>query len=151
MRAIAGTSPWADAPFFEDTIEPLRRSRDHDFALAALCEDGCGNIDLDWNGVNDTVRTRQDVQNCHPRPLGELDAASATTDSEILSDEALTGSDLGFSVLEVRQRLQVGEHAGSFDCAETIVRRHTPNVWGEVRRHVSWFAEALAPARARQP
>jgi hypothetical protein len=109
MLDIAGTSPWADAPLFEDAIEPLRSSRDHD-----------------------------------------LDAASTTTDSEMLSNEALTGSDLGFSVLEFCQRLQVGEHAGFFDSAATIVRKHTPSVWREARWQVSWFAESLAPARARQ-
>lgn len=110
MLDIAGTAPWADAQFFEEIIEPLRSSLDHD-----------------------------------------LDAASTTSDSGILSDEALTGSDLEFSVLEFRQRLQAGEHAGSFDCAENTVRRHTPNVWGEARCRVSWSAEALPPALARQP
>ena len=95
------------------------------------------------------VRTRQDWEEWFLRLFGELDAASATTDSEIVNYGAVSGADLGFSVVEFRQSLSVGEHTGLFDCVATVVWKLTSNGWKEARWHVSLLSadipDALAP------
>jgi len=148
LEDAAGSS-WADAPFFAETVTLLRSVRDHDFdTLAELCDDDFGIVDLDQSGANVMVRTRQDWENWFQRLFGEMAAAAATTDSEILNYDALAGSDLGFSVLEFRQSLQVGEHTGFFDCVATIVWKQTPEGWKEARWHVSLLSADVPDALA---
>ena len=147
----AADSQWAGSPFFAETVELLRSVRDHDFdSLAELCDDDFGIVDLDQSGSSVMVRTREDWEAWFRRLFSELDAAGAGTDSEILSYDAIAGSDLGFSVVEFRQSLSVGEHVGLFDCVATIVWKSTPAGWREARWHVSLLSadipEALRPA-----
>jgi hypothetical protein len=145
-----GSSPWADEPYFTETVTLLRSVRNHDFdTLAALCDDDFGIVDLDQAGQSVMVRTRQDWENWFQRLFGELDAASAITDSEIVNYNAVSGSDLGFSVVEFRQSLKVGELIGLFDCVATIVWKLTSDGWKEARWHVSLLSadvpDGLAP------
>jgi hypothetical protein len=145
----AATSPWADAPYFTETVTLLRSVRDHDFeTLADLCDDDFGIVDLDQSGSNVMVRTRDDWENWFRRLFSELEAVAALTDSEILNYQALPGSDLGFSVVEFRQSLTVGEHTGLFDCVATIVWKQTPHGWKEARWHVSLLSTDIPEALA---
>ena len=146
----ADASPWAGDPYFVETVTLLRSVRDHDFeTLAELCDDDFGIVDLDQAGGNVMVRTRQDWEEWFLRLFCELDAASATTESEIVHYGAVSGADLGFSVVEFRQSLSVGEHTGLFDCVATIVWKLTSDGWKEARSHVSPLSAdipgALAP------
>lgn len=147
----AHSSEWAAAPFFAETVELLQSVRDHDFdTLAARCDDNFGIVDLDQSGANVMVRTREDWEGWFRRLFAELEAASAGTDSTITQYQALSGSDMGFSVVEFTQSLTVGPHVGHFDCVATIVWKLTTDGWKEARWHVSLLAadvpEALAQA-----
>lgn len=134
----ADASAWADAPYFGLTVELLRSVRDHDFeSLAALCDDDFGIVDLDQSGSNVMVRTRDEWEQWFTRLFRELSAAGAETDSTILDYQALEGADLGYSVVEFRQSLTVGELTGLFDCVATIIWKRTSDGWKESRWHVS--------------
>jgi hypothetical protein len=72
-----------------------------------------------------------------------LDASAAATDSEILDYQAVKSSEMGFSVVEFRQSLSIGELTGYFDCVATIVWKQTPAGWKEARWHVSLLSTDL--------
>jgi hypothetical protein len=131
-------SPWASEPFFAETVQLLSNVRDHDFdSLAALCDDDFGIVDLDQSGSSVMVRTRADWEAWFHRLFSELSAVNADTDSEILNYQALQGTDMGFSVVEFRQSLTMGDAVGLFDCVATIVWKLTDAGWREARWHVS--------------
>ena len=44
---------------------------------------------------------------------------------------------LGYSVVEFRQTLTIGDHTASFDCVATIIWKHTARGWREARWHGS--------------
>lgn len=134
----AHRSPWTDEPFFPETVELLRCVRDHDFeSLAELCDDDFGIVDLDQSGGSVMIRTREEWEAWFRRLFSELEAAGAHTDSEITGYQAMEGTDLGFGVVEFRQRLGLAEMVASFDCVATIVWKRTPDGWREARWHVS--------------
>lgn len=140
----AKQSSWASEPFFEHTVELLRSVRDHDFdSLAELCDDDFGIVDLDQSGGSVMVRTRTEWENWFQRLFSELDAASATTDSEIVDYQAIETTDLGYSVVEFRQSLTLGEMAAFFDCVATIIWKRTESGWKESRWHVSLLSRTL--------
>jgi ketosteroid isomerase-like protein len=140
----AHRSRWTEAPFLAETVELLRSVRDHDFdALAALCDDDFGIVDLDQAGGSVMIRTRAEWEGWFRRLFAELDAASAATDSEILDYQAVESPDMGFSVVEFRQSLTMGELIAHFDCVATIVWKRTPDGWKEARWHVSLLSTDL--------
>jgi hypothetical protein len=145
----AASSPGAGEPFFSQTVELLRGVRDHNFdSLAAVCDDDFGIVDLDQSGSNVMIRTRRDWENWFRRLFGELDAAGAATDSEIVSYQSIESADLGFSVVEFRQSLTAAEQTGNFDCVATIVWKLTPSGWREARWHVSLLTADIPEALA---
>lgn len=134
----AAESSWAGAPFFEETVELLRSVRDHDFeSLAELCDDDFGIVDLDQSGGSVMIRTRAEWEAWFRRLFSELNAASASTDSEILDYRAMKTSDMGFAVVEFRQSLGIADVTAHFNCVATIVWKATPEGWKEARWHVS--------------
>lgn len=134
----AKQSNWASEPFFAETVELLRSVRDHDFdSLAELCDDDFGIVDLDQSGGSVMIRTRAEWENWFRRLFTELDAVGAATDSEILDYQALATVDMGFSVVEFRQSLTLGDATALFDCVTTIVWKRTDTGWKEARWHVS--------------
>lgn len=134
----AHQSNWAEAPFFAETVELLRSVRDHDFdSLADLCDDDFGIVDLDQSGGSVMVRTRAEWEKWFRRLFAELDAVGADTDSEILDYQAMAIAEMGFSVVEFRQSLTLGEATALFDCVTTIVWKLTKSGWKEARWHVS--------------
>ena len=140
----AEQSSWADKPFFAETIELLRSVRDHDFdTLANLCDDDFGIVDLDQSGGNVMVRTRAEWEAWFKRLFAELDAAQAATDSEIRGYEALESPEMGYSVVEFRQRLSLGDSTAFFDCVATIIWKLTESGWKESRWHVSLLSTDL--------
>lgn len=140
----ADQSDWADAPFFLNTVELLRSVRDHDFdSLADLCDDDFGIVDLDQSGASVMIRTRAEWENWFQLLFAQLDAASASTDSEILDYRAIETADMGYSVVEFRQSLGMGELIASFDCVATIIWKRTESGWKEARWHVSLLSTDL--------
>ena len=57
----------------------------------------------------------------------------AHTDSEVTRYDALETPAMGFSALELRQLLGLGEHLATVDCVATIVWRLTGTGWTEAR------------------
>jgi len=134
----AGNSKWARVPFFAQTVELLRSVRDHDFdTLADLCDDDFGIVDLDPTGGNVMVRTRAEWEGWFQGLFAQLSAASAATDSEIQAYQAIETEELGYSVVEFRQSLTIGELTAYFDCVATVIWKATPDGWKESRWHVS--------------
>lgn len=143
----ADQARWEDAPFFAETIELLRSVRDHDFdSLAALCDDDFGIVDLDQSGGSVMVRTRAEWENWFERLFAELDAAAATTDSEIREYQAIESADMGYSVVEFRQGLTMADSTAHFDCVATIIWKRTETGWKESRWHVSLLSTDLPDA-----
>ena len=134
----AQSSSWSDSPFFAETVELLRSVRDHDFeSLAELCDDDFGIVDLDPSGGSVMIRTREEWENWFHGLFAQLDTMSADTDSEILDYQALEGIDLGYSVVEFRQSLTIGDMVAQFDCVATVIWKKTSLGWRESRWHVS--------------
>ncbi len=129
---------FADRPFFDLTVALLRGVRDHDFAtLAAICDDDFGIVDIAPDGGSVAIRNRAEWEAWFRGLFDQLTAMGATTDSEILAYDAVEGEDLGYSVLEFRQTLGVGDLVASFDCITTIVWKQTDGEWQEARWHGS--------------
>jgi ketosteroid isomerase-like protein len=61
----------------------------------------------------------------------------ASTDSRIDDYRSIDAGDLGYSVLDFTQTLEVDEHVASFECVATIIWKRTPDGWREARWHAS--------------
>jgi hypothetical protein len=131
----------AEKPFFDETLRLLRGVRDHDFdSLAELCDDDFGIVDIAPDGTNVAIRTRAEWEGWFHGLFDQLDLMEAATDSEILAYDAVATADLGYSVLEFRQTLVVGELTATFDCVTTIVWKRVGDRWREARWHGSVIA-----------
>lgn len=131
-------------PFFDLTLTLLRSVRDHDLdTLAELCDDDFGIVDIDPSGGNVPIRTRTEWEHWFRGLFAQLDTLGADTDSQVLAYDAVAGRDLGYSVVEFRQTLSVGEHTPTFDCITTIVWKQTPSGWREARWHGSVIAQQV--------
>lgn len=133
-------------PFFDLTVRLLRGVRDHDFAeLAELCDDDFGIVDIDPNGGSVAIRSREEWEAWFRGLFATLDQMGAHTDSEILAYDAMEGVDLGYSVLEFRQTLGIGDLVATFDCMTTIVWKREGDVWKEARWHGSVLSSDVPP------
>ena len=134
-------------PFFSETLQLLRSVRDHDFdTLAGLCDDDFGIVDIAPDGANVAIRSRSEWEQWFHDLFAKLDAMGATTDSEILAYDAIEAAEMGYSVLEFRQSLAVGELTAFFDCMTTIVWKLADGGWREARWHGSVLASEVPPA-----
>lgn len=125
-------------PFFEQTLTLLCSVRDHDFdTLSNLCDDDFGIVDVDPSGASVAIRTRADWEHWFHQLFAQLDALAAATDSQILDYVAVDGQSLGYSVLDFRQTLTIGDRTAAFDCLATIIWKSTPDGWREARWHAS--------------
>lgn len=138
-------------PYFDQTLTLLRSVRDHDFdTLAALCDDDFGIVDGDPAGTISVIRTREEWERWFTEMFATLSLMGAHTDSEVTRYDALQTDSMGFSALEFRQVLEVGESTATFECVATIVWKLTPSGWREARWHVSVVSadipEAMRPS-----
>ena len=140
-------SPQHEAkPFFDLTTALLRSVRDHDFeALAELCDDDFGIVDIAPDGGNVAIRTREEWQTWFRTLFATLDAMGASTDSQVLGYDAVSGTDLGYGVLDFRQSLTVGPLVATFDCTATIVWKRAADRWVESRWHCSVLSKNVPP------
>ena len=130
---------YAHKPFFAETVSLLRAVRDHDFdTLAALCDDDFGIIDIAPDGSGVPIRTRGEWEAWfRDRLFPQLEQMGAVTDSEITGYEAIESSDMGYSVLDFRQTLEVSGLVATFDCIATLIFKRAPDGWRESRWHCS--------------
>lgn len=92
---------FADAALFTETVALLRSVRDHDVdALAALCDDDFGIVDIDPSGAARPTRDRAEWEAWFHELFSTLRAMGATTDSRIDGHQAVETSDIGYSVLD---------------------------------------------------
>ena len=160
MSTITQPSPldrphpgFEDKPYFDLTVALLRAVRDHDHAtLMDICDDDYGIVDIAPDGGSVAVRNQEEHAAWFAGLFAQLDALGAHTDSEILGYEAVQGDDLGYSVLDFRQHLVVGDLVATFDCITTIVWKKVEGRWHEARWHGSVLSsevpEALLAAAA---
>ena len=133
-------------PFFEETLRLLRSVRDHDFdTLAALCDDDFGIVDIAPDGTNVAIRSRAEWENWFHGLFGQLEGMNASTDSTILAYDAVQSDEMGFSVVEFRQSLSIGDLEANFDCMATIVWKLVGGQWREARWHGSVLASEVPP------
>ncbi len=131
-------SDFAHQPFYDLTVALLRSVRDHDFsALAALCDDDFGIVDIDVAGNARPIRNRTEWEAWFTTLFATLRSMNATTDSIIRDYRALSQGSLGFGVLEFQQIVKVGTHVATFECVATIVWKLTADGWREARWHAS--------------
>jgi hypothetical protein len=133
-------------PFFSETLELLRSVRDHDFdTLAKRCDDDFGIVDISPDGGNVAIRTRAEWEGWFHSLFGQLDAMGAATDSEVLAFDSSESPEMGFSVLEFRQTLSIGDLEAKFDCITTIVWKRVDGRWVEARWHGSVLSSEVPP------
>jgi ketosteroid isomerase-like protein len=111
----------------------------HNFdALAQLCDDDFGIIDLGPDGQNVMIRNRAEWENWFRTLFTNLTAMQAQTYTDILDYKVLVGTDLAYSVVEFCQHLKMEDKHGKFYCVVTIIWKTVPEGgWKESRWHVS--------------
>ena len=118
--------------------------RDHDFeTLSWLCDDDYGIVDIDPTGNARPIRNRVEWERWFHELFATLTALGASTDSEVISYKATRDGNLGYSVLEFRQLLTIGEHTATFDCIATIIWKWTLRGWREARWHGSVISSVV--------
>ena len=136
-----------DKPFFDLTVALLRAVRDHDQAiLAEICDDDYGIVDIAPDGGSVAVRNQEEHAAWFAGLFGQLEALGAHTDSEVLGYEAVQGDDLGYSVLDFRQTLEMGGMVATFECITTIVWKRVDDRWLEARWHGSVLSRDVPQA-----
>jgi hypothetical protein len=135
---LDASRPFADQPFYEETVALLDAVRDHDFTtLSELCDDDFGIVDIDVSGSARPIRTRAEWEAWFRELFATLDAMGAHTESTVVGYQAVRHETLGFAALEFRQTLAVGGHVATFDCVATLVWKLTEHGWREARWHAS--------------
>ena len=137
-------SRFSHRPFYAETLSLLRSVRDHDFeSLQWMCDDDFGIVDVDPSGQARMIRNKTEWSDWFHELFSTLEALGADTDSEILSYKAVREQSLGYSVVEFRQSLTVGEHTATFDCVATIIWKRTKRGWREARWHGSVISSEI--------
>lgn len=125
-------------PFYTETQALFDAVKTHDFdALAALCDDDFGIVDLDTEGKNVIIADRVAWEEWFHTLFGQLTQMNAATDTEIERYQALQTAELGYSVVEFCQTLTVSDHTSRFFCVATIIWKPTHQGWKESRWHCS--------------
>ena len=135
---VRAQEDFSQHPFFGLTVDMLECVSTHQFdRLAQICDDDFGIIDLDPRGKNVVVANRQEWEHWFRSLFAKLDAMQAQTSSDILGYQALQTSEMGYSVLNFCQNLEVGGLVGKFYCVATIIWKKVGNDWQESRWHCS--------------
>jgi ketosteroid isomerase-like protein len=130
--------PLNDRPFFGLTQQLLDCVRDHNFdLLAELCDDDFGIVDVNEEGGTMLARNRQEWEAWFKYLFAKLDALQAKTWSVITDYQAVEGADMGYSVVNFDQFLELGTSRQCFKATSTIVWKKTKDGWKEARYHGS--------------
>jgi hypothetical protein len=127
-----------DKPFFAQTQQLFANVRDHNFdALAALCDDDFGIIDINAEGGTMVVRDRAGWEAWFRGLFAQLDTMQAQTWSEITNYEAVQTAEMGYSVVDFDQLLVLPGQRLRFSCLSTIIWKKVGEEWKEARYHSS--------------
>ncbi len=125
-------------PFYQQTLTLFDSVAKHDFnTLADLCDDDYGIVDLNEEGKNEIIRTREEWENWFKTLFARLDNMQAKTWTEVTNYEAVKEEKLGYSVVDFDQLFEVGGKKLRFSCITTIIWKNTDNGWKEARYHSS--------------
>jgi hypothetical protein len=125
-------------PFFDLTVQMLDCVAQHNFErLAGICDDDFGIIDINTTGGSEVIRDRAGWENWFQGLFAQLDTMQAETWSEITRYEAISGSDMGYGVVDFQQVLRVGGKSFRFDVIATIIWKKMGDTWKESRYHSS--------------
>lgn len=125
-------------PFYHQTETLFTSVENHDFdTLANLCDDDFGIVDIDPEGKNVIISTRQEWEEWFHTLFKNLDTMNAKTWTDILDYQAIQEDRLGYSVVNFRQNLQVNGHTSKFYCVVTIIWKRVGTEWKESRWHAS--------------
>ncbi len=125
-------------PFYHLTVNMLECVSTHNFdVLSRICDDDFGIIDLDTQGKSVVVANRQEWESWFRSLFAKLDTMRAKTSSEVLNYQALQTTEMGYSVLDFCQNLEVDGFVGKFYCVATIIWKKVGEEWKESRWHGS--------------
>ena len=131
-------SNFESKPFYSQTETLFRSVEHHDFdTLANLCKDDFGIVDIDPEGKNVIISTRQEWEDWFRTLFRNLDSMNAKTWTDILDYQAIQEDRLGYSVVNFRQNLEVNGQTSKFYCVATIVWKKVDEEWKEARWHAS--------------
>ncbi|HYN28612.1 MAG TPA: nuclear transport factor 2 family protein [Dermatophilaceae bacterium] len=131
-----GGSP--QKPFYDLTVRLLGHVRDHDLpALAALCDDDFGIVEITTTGGSLVIRDRAGWEAWFGGLFAQLDAMQARTWSEVTGYEAVVSGDMGYSVVDFHQMLVTEEESLRFTVIATIIWKRVDGGWRESRYHSS--------------
>ncbi len=120
----------------------------HNFdALADLCDDDFGIIDLDENGKNVVVKNREEWEAWFRNLFAKLTALNAQTYTTITEYNVLETTEMAMSVVTFTQYLELQGMQYPFNCITTIVWKKVGSRWIEARWHIS-LLERLPPVAA---
>jgi ketosteroid isomerase-like protein len=125
-------------PFYQQTLILFDSVSKHDFnTLADLCDDDFGIVDLNTEGNNVIISTREEWENWFHTLFSQLKEMNASTSTEILNYQSLKEETLGYSVVDFCQLLTVDGTTARFNCVATIIWKKTDQGWKESRWHAS--------------
>lgn len=128
-----------EQPLYAETVRLFGYVSDHNFdALAELCDDDFGIVDLGTEGQSIMIRNRAEWENWFHTLFGNLSAMQAQTHTDIIDYKVRVGADMAYSVVEFCQHLVLGGKHGKFYCVVTIIWKTVADgSWKESRWHVS--------------
>ncbi|AQG78263.1 nuclear transport factor 2 family protein [Spirosoma montaniterrae] len=125
-------------PYFEQTKTLFDCVSEHNFdRLADLCDDDFGIIDLDPEGKSVAVPDRAGWEHWFQTLFQQLSAMKAHTYTDIKTYQALQTDELGYSVVNFDQYLELPDQRLRFNCTATIIWKLTSRGWKESRWHCS--------------
>jgi hypothetical protein len=128
----------ADKPFYNLTAEMLNCVRDHNFdRLAKICDDDYGIIDINTEGGSEIIRDREGWENWFRGLFDKMKNMKARTWSEITGYEAIQKDEMGYSVVDFNQYIDVDGKTMCFFVIATIIWKKEKNQWKEARWHSS--------------
>ena len=127
-----------EKPFYNLTLQLFKCVELHDFdTLANLCDDDYGIVDLNEEGKNMIIRDRAGWEEWFRTLFVKLDHMKANTWTEVTNYEAVQEDNMGYSVVDFDQLLEVDNKKMRFSCIVTIIWKKTPDGWKEARYHSS--------------
>jgi len=125
-------------PLYELTVSLLGCVRDHDFTtLATLCDDDFGIVDITTTGGSLVIRDRAGWEEWFTGLFTQLDAAKASTWSQITGYDVRMGQDMAYSVVDFDQMFVTDQESLRFTVIATIIWKREDGAWKESRYHSS--------------
>ncbi len=125
-------------PYFDLTVKMLDCVAQQNYdTLAGICDDDFGIIDINTSGGSEVIRDRAGWEAWFRGLFQQLRSMPAETWSEITRYEAVSGTDMGYGVVDFEQVLIAGGKKFRFDVIATIIWKKLDGHWKESRYHSS--------------